>query len=99
MESHYTWLEVNFPTVLKNLGLDEHIKYVNSIISADGDKCYCYQHKWKLNNIPFSHGVALYLLTNIPPYDAEVRQTKNGWISPDNWVINNYDKFKQYLPK
>lgn len=29
----------------------------------------------------------MYLLTYIPPFSKEVRNTKNGWISPEVWAI------------
>lgn len=29
----------------------------------------------------------MYLLTYIPPFTQEVRETKNGWISPEDWGL------------
>lgn len=61
--NHYKWLEINLPIFFKNIGLGNYVKHCNSIISADGDKCYNYEYKWKQEGIPFVHGVALYLIT------------------------------------
>ena len=95
--NHYEYLEDNFEKFLKKLGLENYSNYAKSMIIADGDKCYQYQQKWENNNIPFHHGAALYLITKLPPYTEEVRQTKDGWIAPDDWVIINYLKFKDFL--
>ena len=69
------------------------------IVSCHGDKCYGYQHQWEENNIPFEHGVAIYLLTYVRPYGHEVRDTTDGWIDPGNWVVKNYSRFKEHLLK
>lgn len=95
--NHYQWLEINFEKFLINIGLDHPHDY-NGLITADGDKCYGYRSEWEKNNIPFHHGVAIYLLTNISPFSKEVRDTKKGWVAPKEWVIQNYNNFKQYLP-
>ena len=29
----------------------------------------------------------MYLLTYIPPFTQQVRETKNGWVSPENWGV------------
>lgn len=97
--NHYKWLENNLPTFFNAIGLNQYIKYCDSIITADADKCYSYKSIWQENNIPFYHGIALYLITKISPYNKEVRETVNGWVSPCNWVIDNYNRFKEYLPE
>ena len=93
-DSHYYWLEQNLQTFFSRLGIKEE----NGIISAHGDKCYSYQDKWEKAGIPFPHGVAIYLLSYLRPYDTEVRETKNGWVKVEDWVIVNYPKFKPHLP-
>jgi hypothetical protein len=97
--NHYEWLEENFPNFLSKLGLEEQIKYSNAIITADGDKCYGYKFVWENNGIPFVHGCAIYLISKIYPYSEEVRETKNGFVAPSVWVINNYERFKGCLEK
>lgn len=67
------------------------------IIVAHGDKCYGYKSNWQEADIPFEHGVALYLLTYVSPFDKESRETKNGWINPSDRVIANYPKYKDIL--
>ena len=94
-ENHYIWLEKHLPKFLEKLGID--FNHCPGIIKAHGDKCYSYRYLWKGNNIPFSHGVALYLLTYLPPYSAEVRETNKGWVAPNQWVIDNYQEFLPLL--
>ena len=36
----------------------------------------------------FSERLAfMYLLTHIPPFTQQVRETKNGWVSPEDWAL------------
>lgn len=97
--NHYDWLEDNFSTFLKNIGLEKYIDYSDSLIVADGDKAYGYESIWEKKGIPFAHGVAIYLISKLPPYNNEVRITEFGWVDPSKWVIINYNRFKDYLPK
>ncbi len=98
MNNHYTWLRENLTTFLKNLNFP-YPDQRDGWISAHGDKCYGYRNKWEEHRIPFEHGVAIYLLTYHRPYSTEVRETKEGWINPDTWIINNYQRFREYLPE
>jgi hypothetical protein len=93
--NHYKWLEEHLPNFFKKLGIEE----CNGIITAHGDKCYGYEGVWNEAGIPFHHGVAIYLLCYLNPYSKEVRETKNGWVRPDDWVIANYPRFKDLLDK
>ena len=94
--SHYHWLEKHLPKLFKDLGLNwENNK---GIISCHGDKCYSYRSIFEKNNIPFEHGVAIYLLTYVSPFEKETRRTVNGWVDPCKWIINNYNRFKPFLP-
>jgi hypothetical protein len=68
------------------------------IIVAHSDQCYSYQAIWEDSGVAFEHGVALYLLTYMKPWCDEVRQTDNGWIKPYEWVLDNYDRLKEFLP-
>ena len=69
-----------------------------SLITVDDDKVYGYKTLWKKAGIHFYHGALLYLLTKAKPYCDESRMILNGFIVPYQWVINNYNKFKDYLP-
>lgn len=93
--SHYDWLNEHFEEFLEALGGDW--RTCGGIISAHGDKCYSYRDIWYAAGIPFSHGVAIYLLSYIAPWYKEVRDTDNGWVDPFQWVIDSYPKFKKYL--
>jgi hypothetical protein len=96
MENHYKWLETNFSNFAFNLGIKED--RVKGLIVAHGDKCESYKSRWDKVSIPFPHGVAIYLISHISPYEKEVRQTDKGWVDVCKWIIDNYDRFKPYLP-
>ena len=92
MRNHYHWLEVNlldFFRKLPELKTQVDSGWLNEgIISAHGDKCYSYRDTWAKAGIPFEHGVAIYLLTYMKPWCNEA----------DNWVVDNYSRFKDLLP-
>lgn len=95
--SHYDWLRENLISFLQAVGFED-AKYCQGLIVAHGDKCYCDRDKWEDEGIPFEHGVAIYLLTYLSPWQKEVRETKNGWVDPCKWVTDKYSYFKQFLP-
>lgn len=96
--NHYQWLNLYFRPFLEKLGLSENIlEDTPGLIVAHGDKCYGYKTLWELNGVPFIHGVVLYLLTYLPPWDKEVRNTLTGFVPPSLWVVQNYSKFKPFL--
>jgi hypothetical protein len=90
--SHYHWLEDNFNIFLNNLGINPDT--MRGSIIADGDKCYSYRFQWEQANIPFPHGVAIYLLTYRRPWCNEVRETPTGWVPVEKWIIENYPRFQ-----
>lgn len=94
---HYEYLDKYFATFLKLLNLEYYVNFVSGIIACDGDKCYGYRYEWDAAGIPFSHGVAIYLLGKMEPYCHAVRDTANGWVAPDKWVIDNYKYFENVL--
>lgn len=98
LKSHYTWLEKNLATFLSNVHTKISKDYYNNLIVSHGDKCYSYRSIWEKHNIPFTHGVALYILTYIEPWDTQVRGTSKGWVDPFQWVIDNYEHYKPFLP-
>lgn len=93
-DNHYKWLDHHLQTFFKALG----VSCTNGIIVAHGDKCYSYREEWEDAGIPFSHGVALYLLSYIHPYSKTCRETEGGWIKPSDWVISNYTQLSSLLP-
>jgi hypothetical protein len=95
MNNHYIWLDKNLPIFLDRLGVQE---YAPGLIRAHGDKCYSYKEIWKKGGLHFYHGVAIYLLTYCRPFYKEVRETELGWISPQDWVLGNKDRFISLLP-
>lgn len=95
--NHYDWLEKFFQPFVDQTEA-KGINAKGSIV-AHGDKAYSYQNVWEEQGVPFHHGVALYLLTYLPPYSREVRETPKGWVAPVNWVSDNYVRFKSLLEK
>ena len=93
--SHYDWLEEHFSDFVNKVGSD--IGWCGGLVGTHGDKGYQYKDSWKSANIPFSHGMAIYLLTYLPPFSKEVRNTDNGFVQPHLWVIENYNRFKPFL--
>ena len=91
--NHYDYLNNHLKDFYSNFGLE-----VVGDISAHGDKCYGYREDFEKNGIPFNKGVAIYLLTYKRPFDEEVRNTKNGWVNPIDWIVTNKDKFLHLLP-
>ena len=94
--SHYNWLDKHLPAFLAKVGIDFNI--CPGIVSAHGDKCYGYRHRWEEAGIEFPHGVAIFLLSYLSPFDDETRETKDGWVDVCEWVIKNKDRFAPYLP-
>lgn len=98
--NHYKWLEKHFPAFAYKVGLRGWTSesQASGILAAHGDKCYGYKYTWEKAGIEFPHGVAIYLLTYEKPFWDEVRETKDGWVSPLEWVITNKDRFLPHLP-
>lgn len=93
--NHYDWLDRNLVRFFVLAGA--HPGEAVGMASAHGDKCYTYREGWRLAGISFEHGVAMYLLTYTQMYSSQVRQTARGWMPPYDWVILNYDGFKERL--
>lgn len=92
--NHYKWLDKH----LDNFWISIFGKSLNDsgcggIITDHGDKGRCYDRKWKKEGIPFAHGMALYMLT----YTSELGDTPKH--ESCQWVIDNYDKYKAFLPE
>jgi len=94
--SHYDYLEEHLPDFFQKMG----INWENNvgIIVAHGDKGYGYKDRWEKAGIPFHKGMAIFLLSYCNPYYKESRETPKGWIDVCDWVINNKDRFLDYLP-
>ena len=96
--SHYHFLEEHFDTILSRMGKHDVVGKYGSFVSS-GDKYRQYQDKWGKANIPYFHGAAMYHLMEMFYLD-EIRQTKNGWVDPWQWVIDNYNSghtLSQYM--
>ena len=97
MTNHYEYLERVLPDFFESVGLTWDL-YIG-IIVAHGDKCYSFRVRFELAGLTFGQGVAIYLLTYCKPFSLESRETKDGWVSPFDWVIDNKDRFLHLLPE
>jgi hypothetical protein len=94
--NHYNWLNKNLKIFFDRLEISIN---TTSLIIAHGDKCDQYKNIWAKENIPFEHGVAIYLLSHCPKWAETCRQTPNGFVPPVDWVINTYSQVYLLLPK
>ena len=103
----YKWLEKHFPDFINKIGLKWGIDVNEWIFSAHGDKCPKYYFDG--TGLHEYHGLAIYLLTHIRPYDKECREIEGKWVEgkyvkgvfkkPIDWVFENKDKILPYLSK
>lgn len=104
--NHYSWLEKHLPTIfdIPELEIPGGWNANAGIITAHGDKAYGYRDEWEKYSIPFTHGVALYLMTYVQPFSRECREVPvqgtddTEWVPPEKWVIRNYYRFAKHLP-
>lgn len=95
MKNHYEWLNKNLPQFFKAIKID--FDRFEGLLSAHGDKCYGYQNYWEKHQIPFEHGVAIFLVSYFKPYYDEVGDTKDGWVDVKEWVVSKYSIWKTFL--
>ena len=94
-ENHYLYLERVMGGFLEEVGV--RADWADGLIAAHGDKAYSHEQVWSAAGIPFAHGVAMYLLTHVAPFSAEVRNTPSGWVAPEEWVVRNKSRFESRL--
>lgn len=87
--NHYEYLELITEPVFKALGINWDA-WCN-VIQCHGDKCYGYKSTWKRNSIHFYRGALIYLLSYV--YEDECRQNPQGFVTPVDWVVDNYSRF------
>lgn len=97
MNNHYEYLERVLPDFFESVGLTWDL--YPGIIGAHGDKCYSYRSQIEEAGMTFGQGVAIYMLTYCKPYSLESRETKNGWVAPIDWIVENRDRFLHLLPE
>lgn len=89
--NHYQFLDKHFKTFAEACGAETWC--TDGVISAHGDKGYCYKSQWEEAGIPFYHGMMLYLLARLRPFCGTFEQPKVC-----EWVIENYPKFRAFMP-
>lgn len=94
--NHYKYAEEHLLAFWEKLGVE--YPGGRGILGAHGDKGSGYSWAWEKAGIPFHKGMMIYYLTYMRPFNQEVRETKNGWVDPGQWVIDNKDKFLPLLP-
>lgn len=95
MTNYYIWLEKNLSTFLEKNGIDP--LYDKGLIRVFGTRCQEYREFWKLRGIPFVHGLAIYMISKLSPYEEEVQHSHGQGITTYQWVYLNYDRFKDGL--
>lgn len=86
-DSHYTFIEKYGEQFSKEIGVPN----IADLLSSHGDKAYGYRSDWEEAGIPFAKGVMIFLLSYINPYSYSVRNTAEGWVATDDWVIKMYE--------
>ena len=87
--SHYKFIEHYSKQFSEKLNLPFEVE---DLSCSDGDTVYGYTQLFKNNNISFNKGSMVYLLSKIPPYSSEVRDTVNGWVSVEDWFVKMINK-------
>lgn len=87
---HYLWMKRHLGAFLKAAtGESALASGVSSLISAHGDKGYCYRNAWDEAGIPFAHGMALLMLVFVEHRDQLTRA--------EDWVIEQYPSYRKTL--
>lgn len=89
--SHYDYLNSvieRFWVKVFDKTMDE--MWCSAIVIAHGDKCEGYKYEWSDLDIPFFHGVLLYLLTYTKIMDMPKHESSE-------WVVKNYERFKPMI--
>jgi hypothetical protein len=98
--NHYEYMDIHLPKFFEDTKVNGGWEWNAGIISAHGDKFYGYQSKWEDAGIHFHHGCMIMMLTYCNPYGKETRDNVKDvrWVDPSQWVIDNYNRFKKFLP-
>jgi len=98
--NHYDFMDLYLPKFFGDVKVDGGWECNCGIISSHGDKFYGYKYKWEEAGIHFFHGCMIMMLTYCSPYGNETRDRVPGirWVDPSQWVIDNYNRFKEFLP-
>lgn len=95
MKSHYDYIDKYFTEFVKHLPVSDYNKnHCKGLIAADGDKCYSYKDAWEKKGVPFNRGCAIYLVSKMHPYSDQCRDTVNGWVPVEKWVVSVYLEMK-----
>lgn len=84
--NHYDFIDRYGAVFEKALNMNNIQNLAQNTI-AHGDKCYSYRDTWYAMRIPFPIGVMVYLLSHYLPFSEHVRNTRDGWIAPVDWVV------------
>lgn len=86
-------MEDKFRGFLIRIGRPDLVKYAESIIVADSDKCEQYRKMWESAGVPYEHGVMIYLISKNRPYCLVAREK----VLIGQWVIDSYPEFRRYI--
>lgn len=91
--NHYKWLDKHLNTfwiAVFGQTLEEY--GFAGVVGAHGDKGSQYKDEWLEQQIPFPHGMALYMLTYTDKMDRPKYESAE-------WVIDNYKWYVDLLPE
>lgn len=89
--SHYDYLNSVIERFwMKVFGKTMDEMWCSAIVTEHGDKCSGYRYEWNDSDIPFFHGVLLYLLTYTKIMDVPKDESSE-------WVVKNYERFKPMI--
>jgi hypothetical protein len=95
----YAWLEDAMPKILFNLGKPPEVwLYASNSARLYAHICHDFRFPWENNDIPFNHGIALFLLSFFEPWLSNSHDAETGEYDPQMWVLANYNRFKEYFP-
>lgn len=66
------------------------VENVAGMLTAHGDKARQYRDRWLSEGLCYGKACLLHLLSYTAEYAGQVRQTRNGFVPPVDWVIKTY---------
>lgn len=91
-KSHYDYLsEMLNPFWYQVFGKTADQMWQGGMVTAHGDKAYGYKDQWQKHNIPFHHGVLLFLLSYTKEYGDRPKHESV------DWVVEVYPKYLEKI--
>ncbi len=91
-EDVYKFIERVGKRVTERYGLTDN----PALSSIHADKARQYREYWEENGVPFLHGAFVYIMSYTKPYLDFSRETENGWVRPEEWVVKFYKENESF---